>query len=119
MPDDKPDSALYAHRIIVRPTSNVSGLGTALLDWASKRASKFGKEWLRIDAWKTNAKLGRYYESQGFEHVRTVDLPHRNSGALYQRPAGSIKGGGPRYLALEVPQLDENGHAEWGTSSEV
>ncbi|WP_179166811.1 GNAT family N-acetyltransferase [Streptomyces sp. CB03238] len=119
LPDDAPDSALYAHRIIVRPTADVAELGTALLDWASEKAAQFNKAWLRVDAWKTNAKLGRYYESQGFEHVRTVDLPHRRSGALYQRPAGSIRGGGPRYLGLEVPMYDANGNPEWGRTSGI
>ncbi|MGI5481957.1 GNAT family N-acetyltransferase [Streptomyces lavendofoliae] len=118
-PSDVPGSALYAHRMIVRRAVETPALGTALLNWASEKAALLGKTWLRVDAWKTNAKLGSYYESQGFEHVRTVDLPHRKSGALYQRLAGSIRRGGPRYLALEVPQFDENGSPEWGWSSEA
>ncbi|MCE0445171.1 hypothetical protein LT493_08985 [Streptomyces tricolor] len=31
----------------------------------------------------------RYYLDQGFELLRIVDLPHRNSGALFQRPAAA------------------------------
>ncbi|MFF4574106.1 GNAT family N-acetyltransferase [Streptomyces sp. NPDC001410] len=114
LPGDLPDSALYAHRIIVRPNVSGSSLGVSMLDWASQKAAKLGKSWLRVDAWKTNSDLGRYYESQGFTHVRTVDLPHRRSGALYQRPAGVTVGAGPRYLGLEAWKVDENGNPEWG-----
>ncbi|GAA3754410.1 GNAT family N-acetyltransferase [Streptomyces tremellae] len=105
-PDDLPEDALYGHRIIVLPSAQGNAVGTALLDWASRKAERLGKSWLRVDAWKTNAALGSYYERQGFEHVRTVDLPHRRSGALYQRRAGVVMGSGPEYLGLEelVPE---------------
>lgn len=98
-PGDSPDDALYAHRVIVRPSAGGAGLGSAMFDWASEQAARLGKSWLRVDAWKTNARLGRYYESKGFTRVRTVDLPHRRSGALYQRPARVIAGDGPRYVS--------------------
>lgn len=116
-PGDAPGSALYAHRIIVCPAVGGNALGAAMLDWASEKAAKTGKEWLRVDAWKTNARLGRYYERQGFKHLRTVDLPHRRSGALYQRPAGTTTGQGPRYLGLEAERRDENGNPDWGRTS--
>ncbi|MEU6221281.1 GNAT family N-acetyltransferase [Streptomyces sp. NPDC047022] len=114
---DGPDAALYAHRIIVRPVFGGASLGSSMLDWAAQKAKVMGKVWLRIDAWKTNATLGRYYESQGFTHVRTVDLPHRRSGALYQRPAGTAVGEGPRYLGLEAEARDMNGNPIWGWTS--
>ncbi|WP_078969773.1 GNAT family N-acetyltransferase [Streptomyces natalensis] len=88
-PDDCPDDALYAHRVITRPAARGLSLGAVMLNWASQKAEKAGKRWLRVDAWKTNDDLGRYYEAQGFKRVRTVDLPHRRSGALYQRRAGT------------------------------
>ncbi|MFJ9819971.1 GNAT family N-acetyltransferase [Streptomyces sp. NPDC101151] len=114
LPGDMPEDALYAHRIIVLANAAGTSLGASMLDWASQKASKLGKSWLRVDAWKTNPALGRYYESQGFTHVRTVDLPHRRSGALYQRSAGSVTGIGPRYLGLESMRLDENGNPDHG-----
>jgi GNAT superfamily N-acetyltransferase len=110
LPGDAPDAALYGHRIIVRPVGRGQDIGVAMLDWASQKAEKAGKRWLRVDVWKTNAELGRYYESQGFERVRTVDLPHRRSGALYQRRAGVVTGRGPKYVGLELPVHDENGN---------
>ncbi|MFB7629890.1 GNAT family N-acetyltransferase [Streptomyces sp. NPDC056149] len=94
VPADAPDDALYAHRVIARPTARGTSLGAAMLDRASLEAERAGKRRLRVDAWKTNAGLGRYYEAQGFGKVRTVDLPHRRSGALYQRRAGATAAGG-------------------------
>ena len=85
-PVDDPSSALYVHRMVVRRLAAGAGLGGQLLDWAAGRAADAGKRWLRLDAWKTNEALRRYYEAQGFMLVRVVDLPHRGSGALYQRP---------------------------------
>jgi len=61
-----------------------------MLDWASGRAGAAGKQWLRLDAWSRNADLHRYYERRGFQPVRLLRFDHRGSGALYQRPAGSL-----------------------------
>lgn len=108
--EDLPETALYGHRIIVRPSGRGQEIGAALLDWASQKAERTGKRWFRVDAWKTNAELGRYYEAQGFQWVRTVDLPHRRSGALYQRRAGVVTGRGPTYVGLEAPVHDGNGN---------
>jgi hypothetical protein len=58
-----------------------------LLDWAAKRAAEASKRWLRLDAWKSNPGLHRYYAAQGFSLFRIVDLRHRESGALFQRQA--------------------------------
>lgn len=85
--DDEPDAALYVHRMAVRRKAAGSGVGAEMLDWASKRAAQQGKAWLRLDAWKTNEGLHRYYEGQGFRMLRTVDLEHRGSGALFERAA--------------------------------
>jgi GNAT superfamily N-acetyltransferase len=86
--DDEPDSALYAHRMVVRRAAAGARLGSALLDWACARAEGVGRGWLRLDAWRTNERLRAYSEGEGFALVRVVDAPHRRSGALYQRPTG-------------------------------
>jgi GNAT superfamily N-acetyltransferase len=88
--DDDPGSALYVHRMIVTREASGRDLGGAMLDWAAKQAARTGRAWLRLDAWRTNLALHRYYERHGFIRVRTVDLPHRGSGALYQRPAHAL-----------------------------
>jgi GNAT superfamily N-acetyltransferase len=87
MPDDDPGAALYVHRMAVRRDAAGAGVGTRLLDWAADRAAAHSKRWLRLDAWKDNEALHRYYKAAGFTLVRIVDLPHRRSGALFQRPA--------------------------------
>ncbi|MFJ4409235.1 MULTISPECIES: GNAT family N-acetyltransferase [unclassified Streptomyces] len=84
--EDRPDDALYVHRMAVTRGSAGAGVGGALLNWAAVRAATAGKSWLRLDAWKDNHGLHRYYEAEGFTLVRVVDLPHRGSGALFQRP---------------------------------
>ncbi|MFC9145266.1 GNAT family N-acetyltransferase [Streptomyces bacillaris] len=84
-PEDQPDAALYVHRMAVTRTASGTGIGSRLLDWASERASAQGKRWLRLDAWKDNNGLHRFYKGAGFTLLRIVDLPHRRSGALFQR----------------------------------
>jgi GNAT superfamily N-acetyltransferase len=81
---EAPD-ALYVHRMIVRRQHAGRGLGELLLTWADQLASRAGRNHLRLDAWCTNTRLHNYYRRQGFAHVRTVNLPHRGSGALFER----------------------------------
>ncbi|MFI8069815.1 GNAT family N-acetyltransferase [Streptomyces sp. NPDC086033] len=86
-PADEPDSALYMHRMAVSRRAAGGGVGGTMLDWAGDRAAAQGKRWLRLDAWKDNEGLHRYYKAVGFTLLRIVDLPHRRSGALFQRPS--------------------------------
>jgi hypothetical protein len=67
-------------------------IGGRLLDWTSDLAVSTARRWLRLDAWKTNIALHGYYERHGFAHVRTVSLPHRGSGALFQRLTAGTTG---------------------------
>ncbi|MER5914752.1 GNAT family N-acetyltransferase [Streptomyces sp. NPDC001982] len=85
---DDPASALCVHRMAVARSASGVGVGARLLDWAAERAARQGKHWLRLDAWKDNEGLHRYYKSVGFTLVRIIDLPHRRSGALFQRSSG-------------------------------
>lgn len=77
--------ALVIHRMI-RAREAPSGTGRVLLDHAVELARRAGKRWLRLDAWTTNDDLHRYYESQGFRHVRTVSEHHTRSAALFELP---------------------------------
>ncbi|MEV6131971.1 GNAT family N-acetyltransferase [Streptomyces violaceusniger] len=94
--EEAAEPALYVHRMVVR--RDVAGLeiGSAMLDWASQRAADQGKTWLRLDAWRSNGDLLSYYSNRGFTHVRTVDAEGRQSGALFQRPAGQERDVGPK-----------------------
>lgn len=84
-PDDQPEKALYIHRMAVSRSAAGQDIGTRMLHWAARHAAQSGKPLLRLDAWKSNPGLHRYYESQGFYLVGLRDLPHRQSGALFQR----------------------------------
>ncbi|MEU1519003.1 GNAT family N-acetyltransferase [Streptomyces sp. NPDC005811] len=83
--NDRPDTALYVHRLAVSRSTAGQGIGSELLTWAAQHSAEAGKTLLRLDAWKDNAGLHTYYLRHGFEFVRIVDVPHRGSGALFQR----------------------------------
>ncbi|MEQ7127567.1 GNAT family N-acetyltransferase [Actinopolymorpha sp. B11F2] len=85
-PEEIDEPAMYLHRLIVRRP--YAGLGTEILDWASAKAATLGKAWVRIDVWTDNTPLHRYYQRNGFQHVRTLDSDYP-SGALFQRPANT------------------------------
>lgn len=87
---DDPGSALYIHKLAVARPWSGSGLGDALLDWAGASAHAAGLPRLRLDCAKGNFRLQDYYRRRGFRHVRTVDLPHRSSGALFQRSSEDV-----------------------------
>jgi ribosomal protein S18 acetylase RimI-like enzyme len=102
-PADDPGAGLYVHKLAVARPWSGSGLGDALLDWAGVATYEAGLPWLRLDCAKGNRRLQDYYRGRGFRHLRTIDLPHRASGALFQRPASDSAITAFRDLAL--PEL--------------
>lgn len=92
------DPARYLSKLATR--AGHPGLGAAVLDWCSWSAAREGAKWIRLDAWRTNTDLHAYYLRNGFEHLRTVERPHRNSGALFQRPAVDVITAAMRRYAL-------------------
>lgn len=86
-PADDPDNALYVHRMVVDDGARGTELGSALLDWAARRARKMGRSWLRLDVWKSNPALQQYYLDRRFSLVRIDDNPADPTGALFQRSA--------------------------------
>ncbi|MFB6807631.1 GNAT family N-acetyltransferase [Streptomyces sp. NPDC056387] len=101
-PSEASDPALYVHRMVVRRDVAGQDLGSAMLDWAGWKALQQGKQLLRLDAWRSNDELQRYYSNRGFVHVRTVEAADRSSGALFQRAANYSRGDGPE-LKTELP----------------
>lgn len=79
------DKAGYVHRLAVARSAAGSGVGSFMLNQAAERLLEAGRDQLRLDCAKNNSRLHRYYTQLGFHHVRTVDLPHRASGALFER----------------------------------
>lgn len=84
---DEPETALYFYKLIVFRGASGLGIGDALIDWAGAQAEAAGKALLRCDCWRTNYRLHDYYRARGFRHVRTVVVPNRGSGTLFERPA--------------------------------
>lgn len=88
--DDHPESALYLYKLIVGRQAAGRQLGARLVDWTSNLAALEGRDWVRIDTWRTNGGLHAYYERLGFTHVRTESPSHRRSGWLAQRPVTEL-----------------------------
>jgi ribosomal protein S18 acetylase RimI-like enzyme len=79
--------ALYLYKLMVARAHAGTGIGAAILDWACDRAARHGYPVLRLDIWPNNHGLAAYYQRHGFQHVRTVTVPGRDTGALFERPA--------------------------------
>lgn len=87
LPADDPHNAFYIHRMVVDDGFRGAELGSALLDWAARRARNAGRSWLRLDVWKSNPALHQYYVDRGFSFVRIDENPSDPSGVLFQRSA--------------------------------
>ncbi|WP_327125678.1 GNAT family N-acetyltransferase [Streptomyces sp. NBC_01727] len=88
--EDHPESAFHLYKLIVARQAAGRHLGARLVDWASSLAAMEGRDWVRIDTWRTNMGLHSYYERLGFEHVRTESPSHRRSGWLAQRSVTAL-----------------------------
>ncbi|MDJ0465985.1 GNAT family N-acetyltransferase [Streptomyces sp. H27-C3] len=84
---DQPESAFYLYKLIVARSASGNGLGDRILAWADDVAAAEGRTWVRIDCWRTNHGLQKYYVDRGFEYIRTESPSHRKSGWLAQRRA--------------------------------
>ncbi|MBE1497517.1 GNAT superfamily N-acetyltransferase [Amycolatopsis lexingtonensis] len=83
-PADDRCAALYLSHLAVDRAFAGLGVGAWLLEEAAKETARRGKRWLRLDAWKSNARLHAYYRRQGFRLVR-IDGGPGGSGALFER----------------------------------
>ncbi|MEQ4206293.1 GNAT family N-acetyltransferase [Actinopolymorpha sp. B9G3] len=84
-PQEVKEPQTYISRLLVAEHQHGKGYGAALLDAVGEQGRERGDRWIRLNCWTTNTRLHAYYEAHGFEHVRTVDIPGRMSGALFQR----------------------------------
>jgi GNAT superfamily N-acetyltransferase len=83
-PEESIDHAIYINKMATALTAKGQGLGAAILTWARQWATDHGYDYVRWDAWRTNEQLIAYYRSLGATWIRTVNAPHRQSGALFQ-----------------------------------
>jgi GNAT superfamily N-acetyltransferase len=102
-PSDEPDAAYYVHRLVLDDRARHAELGSAVLDWASRRALADGKRWMRLDAWTSNPGLHRYYLDRGFRYVRTIQAPDVPSGVLFERDASVTLDRGPSINERALP----------------
>jgi predicted N-acetyltransferase YhbS len=89
---DDQDEALYLGKMIVSRHRAGERIGDAIMNWASRQASRRGKRWIRLDCRRDNERLQSYYLDRGFTYVRTYHAPGRRteSGWLAQRPADHL-----------------------------
>jgi ribosomal protein S18 acetylase RimI-like enzyme len=91
---ERNEPAVYISRLIVSREYKGSGIGAALINWASLRGIRqWGAEYVRLDVWTTNLELQAYYKAQKFTHVRTCDFDdwwEYPSAALFQKPAADV-----------------------------
>lgn len=59
----------YVHGLVIDRSEAGTGLGAALLEWASEQTHREGRALLRLDCAETNGALCNYYLNQGFRHV--------------------------------------------------
>ncbi len=85
-PQEYAEPAAYLSKLAIRLEHSGKELGSLLIDWSRDYAYRHGCKAVRLDAWKTNAKLQAYYSDRGWRHVRTADVPGRNSGSLFELP---------------------------------
>ncbi|MGW5703814.1 GNAT family N-acetyltransferase [Amycolatopsis japonica] len=82
--EERRTPAFYLSKLATRLDRKGEGLGAFLIDWAADYATKRGVLWLRWDVWRTNVDLQNYYLRLGATLIRTVDVPGRHSGALFE-----------------------------------
>ncbi|WP_131740919.1 GNAT family N-acetyltransferase [Actinomadura roseirufa] len=83
------EPARYVAKLATAREHAGQGLGELLLRWTIDLGARQGARWIRLDAWRTNYRLHDFYRGAGWSHLRTVELEHRRSGALFQHPAVS------------------------------
>jgi GNAT superfamily N-acetyltransferase len=81
------EPALYIAKLAIVRGQAGQRLGELLLRWTVDLAARQGANWARLDVWRTNHELHAWYRRAGWTEVRTVPLPHRRSGTLFQHPA--------------------------------
>ncbi|MFD2813286.1 GNAT family N-acetyltransferase [Prauserella oleivorans] len=82
---ERQQPALYLAKLATSVQCRGQNLGRLLLDFSLYHAAATGRHEVRMDVWRTATDLHAYYVRQGWRHIRTVELPHRYSGALFSR----------------------------------
>ena len=71
---ERPDDALYLHKLAVRRSFAGRGLGVQVVEWALARTRAEARTYLRLDCMRDNPEIRAYYEALGFEERGEVDI---------------------------------------------
>lgn len=102
-PAELAEPAIYISKAAVLRRAAGRGIGGMLLRWACDRAFAEGIPDVRLDVWKTNLGLQRYYRHQGWQYLRTVEAPGRNSGVLFWHPMKADPEAREAFTLLQPP----------------
>ena len=84
-------TTLYLSKLATRVELAGASLGELLLHGACLYASKRTIPSLRWDVWRTNTRLQAYYQRLGAELLSVVEVPGRQSGALFKMQTHSLR----------------------------
>lgn len=84
--------ATYVHRLVVAQSHRGQQMGARILGWVTSHALQHGVLTVRLDCATENQALRRFYECQGFRHLRDVlvaspDGARELRSSLYERKA--------------------------------
>jgi hypothetical protein len=98
-PAEAAQPALYLYEFTISADHRDTGLGGLILDWCARRSKETGARWLRLDCSRTDTALQAVWRNRGFVEFDTREHPTRDSGALFQRDAGTT-------LAADEPDTE-------------
>lgn len=90
-PVERATPALYLAKLATRPDHAGKGLGKLLLEFAMYKARSERLHEVRLDVWRNNPALCRYYQQRGWAYLRTVNAPERYSGVLLTKQVEPIR----------------------------
>ena len=64
--DRDAEPSIYLHRIVTNPAFRGKGYVKHIVAWAEAFGLAMGKQWVRLDTGRDNAKLNAYYRECGF-----------------------------------------------------
>jgi GNAT superfamily N-acetyltransferase len=82
--DSEKDDCLYLYKVMIAPWMAGTGVGRFIINHALNEATERTCVALRLDCWRTNTRLHARWKELGFTHLRTFNIPGRNSGALME-----------------------------------
>lgn len=82
--DDRRDDALYIHKVMVLQKSSKLGASDQILTFFKQLGKELGYASVKLDVRDHKDKLIAYYERNGFQLVKTVDLKKGYLTRLYE-----------------------------------